>query len=225
MNENILSAFAAEPLSPAVRKTLSNTFLTLAAVWAVTAVAGLASVALIPVETFKESGFIWGWFAATLVALFAVFWQRKTAWGLVALAVFAGLEGVTLGPVVALQLATEGGGQAVGMAGLLTAAATFACSQYVMRTRKDFSRWSGFLFAALVVFLLASIIAMFYPAAWLSVALGAAGAMLFTAYILYDVSRIVTGEEDNYIVAAVSIYLDMLNLFLSLLRLLSGNKD
>lgn len=81
----------------------------------------------------------------------------------------------------------------------------------------------GFLFAGLIVVLLASIAALFVPA--MQAAVSAAGALLFTGFMLFDTSRLVRGEEDNYVMAAVSMYLNVLNLFLSILQLLGLSGD
>ena len=94
---------------------------------------------------------------------------------------------------------------------------------YVHKTGKDFTRMGGFLFAGLIVVLLASIAAMFIPA--MHAGVSAVAALLFSGFILYDTSRLVRGEEDNYVMAAVSMYLNVLNLFLSLLQLLGISFD
>ena len=109
-------------------------------------------------------------------------------------------------------------------AAVLTTAVTLALTAYVHKTGKDFTRMGGFLFAGLIVVLLASIAAIFIPA--MHAGVSAVAALLFSGFILYDTSRLVRGEEDNYVMAAVSMYLNVLNLFLSLLQLLGlSNND
>ena len=108
-------------------------------------------------------------------------------------------------------------------AAVLTTAVTLALTAYVHKTGKNFTRMGGFLFAGLIVVLLASITAMFIPA--LHAGVSAVAALLFSGFILYDTSRLVRGEEDNYVMAAVSMYLNVLNLFRSLLQLLGISLD
>ena len=81
----------------------------------------------------------------------------------------------------------------------------------------------GFLFAGLIVVILASIAAMFIPA--MQAGVSAVAALLFSGFILYDTSRLVRGEETNYVMAAVSMYLNVLNLFLSVLQLLGFSSN
>lgn len=108
-------------------------------------------------------------------------------------------------------------------AAVITTAVTLALTAYVHKTGKDFSRMGGFLFAGLIVVVLASVAALFVPA--MQAAVSAAGALLFAGFILFDTSRLVRGEEDNYVMAAVSMYLNVLNLFLSILQLLGLSGD
>ena len=92
-----------------------------------------------------------------------------------------------------------------------------ALTAYVHKTGKDFTRMGGFLFAGLIVVLLASIAAMFVPA--MQAGVSAVATLLFSGFILFDTSRLIRGEEDNYVMAACSMYLNVLNLFLSILQL------
>ena len=131
---------------------------------------------------------------------------------------FTGLSGLGLGPTLSHYIALPGGSSTVMTAAVLTTAVTLALTAYVHKTGKDFSRMGGFLFAGLIVVLLASIAAMFVPA--MQAGVSAVATLLFSGFILYDTSRLVRGEEDNYVLAAVSMYLNVLNLFLSILQLL-----
>lgn len=153
-----------------------------------------------------------------LVPLFYLHKKRDTAAAVPAMLVFTGLSGLGLGPTLAHYLHMPGGSSTVMTAAVLTTAVTLALTGYVYKTGKDFSRMGGFLFAGLIVVLLASVAAMFVPA--MQVGVSAAAALLFSGFILYDTSRLVRGEETNYVMAAVSMYLNVLNLFLSILQLL-----
>lgn len=153
-----------------------------------------------------------------LVPLFYLHKNRNTAAAVPAMLTFTGLSGLGLGPTLSHYINLPGGSATVLSAALITTAVTLALTAYVYKTGKDFSRLGGFLFAGLIVVLLAAIAALFIPA--MQAMVSAAGAPLFSGFILYDTSRLVRGEEDNYVMAAVSMYLNVLNLFLSILQLL-----
>jgi len=99
--------------------------------------------------------------------------------------------------------------------------AFLSLSAYVHVTRRDFSALRGMLFVGLVVVVIASIIGIFVPSQAFQMAIAGVSALVFCGYILYDTSEIIHGGETNYILAAMRLYLDILNLFMSLLRLLS----
>ncbi|WP_346836471.1 Bax inhibitor-1/YccA family protein [Microbulbifer sp. SAOS-129_SWC] len=143
---------------------------------------------------------------------------------------FTGLLGASLGPMLNHYLGMAGGGQIVMQALGTTALIFFALSAYVLTTRKDFSFMGGFLFVGLIGVLVCSlgmVIASFFgvymPLA--SVALSGVIALLFSGFILYDTSAIIHGGETNYIYATVRLYLDILNLFTSLLHIIGFASD
>jgi modulator of FtsH protease len=162
-----------------------------------------------------------GSIVGSFALLFVTMRLRNSALGLLALFGFAGLEGLSLGPTINFYLHTPNGSATVGQACGLTALAFVALSAYVHVSRKDFSAWRGMLFVGLIVVVVASLIGLFVPSQAYQMALAGVSALLFCGYILYDTSDIIHGGETNYIIAAMRLYLDVLNLFLSLLRLLS----
>lgn len=149
--------------------------------------------------------------------------KRNTAAAVPAMLTFTGLSGLGLGPTLNHYLSLPGGSSTVLTAAVLTTAVTLALTAYVHKTGKDFSRMGGFLFAGLIVVLLAGIAALFVPA--LQAGVSAVAALLFSGLILFDTSRLIRGEEDNYVMAACSMYLNVLNLFLSILQLLGFSGD
>lgn len=149
--------------------------------------------------------------------------KRNTAAAVPAMLAFTGLSGLGLGPTLSHYLSLPGGSATVMTAAAITAAVTLALTAYVHKTGKDFTRMGGFLFAGLIVVILASIAALFVPA--MQAGVSAVAALLFSGFILYDTSRLVRGEEDNYVMAAVGMYLNILNLFLSILQLLGFSSD
>ncbi|MDC0661828.1 Bax inhibitor-1/YccA family protein [Marinobacter sp. SS21] len=143
---------------------------------------------------------------------------------------FTGLLGLSLGPLLLHYLAMPNGGSIVMQALGGTAAVFFALSGYVLTTRKDFSFMGGFLFAGLIVVLVAALGAvvagMFgVEVSAFSLAISAAIVMLMSGFILFDTSRIINGGETNYIMATTALYLNIYNLFTSLLHLIGAFSD
>jgi modulator of FtsH protease len=95
-----------------------------------------------------------------------------------------------------------------------------ALSGYALTTKKDFSFLGGFLFAGMIVVLLAIVASLFIPMPALSLTISAAVIMLMSGFILFDTSRIINGGETNYIMATYGIFLSIFNIFISLLNIL-----
>lgn len=96
------------------------------------------------------------------------------------------------------------------------------CSVYAMTTKRDFSSWGAGLAGILLALICLMFLNLFLNLPWLTVALSAVGLVLFSAYLIYDVQQVIRGGETNYILAAMSIYLDIVNIFMSLLQLLTS---
>jgi modulator of FtsH protease len=154
---------------------------------------------------------------------------RNSAWGIAAAFAFTGFLGYTLGPILNMYLLTFSNGSQIIMTALGATGFIFlTLSAYVLTTRKDFSYMGGFLFAAIMVAFLAGIAGIFFQMPMLQVVISGAFALLSAGLILFHTSQIIHGGETNYIMATVSIYVALFNLFTSLLQLLSafsGNKN
>ncbi len=134
--------------------------------------------------------------------------------------------GYTLGPLLAKVITLPGGEQVVAMALAATGAVFLALSAWVLTTRRDFSFMGGFLFAGMVVALLAGLAAVFLQIPMLGLAVTAMVALLSAGLILVETSRIVHGGEANYVLATVGLYVSIFNLFASLLSLFGlGGSD
>ncbi|WP_228778529.1 Bax inhibitor-1 family protein [Polaromonas sp. Pch-P] len=135
--------------------------------------------------------------------------------------------GYTLGPLLAMHLALPGGAQAIALALGTTGVTFLALSGWVLATRRDFSFMGGFLFAGMVIAILAGLAAMFLQMPALALAVSAVVALLSAGMILFETSRIVNGGETNYVLATVSLFVSLFNLFTSLLSLFGfgGNND
>jgi modulator of FtsH protease len=136
-----------------------------------------------------------------------------------------GLLGAGIGPLLSHYLALPHGGMMVMQAMASTAFVFFALSAYVLTTGKNFSSWGGFLMVGLVTVLLiilGAIVLGFFGVeiTGLAMAINGVVVLLMSGFILYDTSRIVNGGETNYLMATVSLYLNILNMFTSLLQLI-----
>ena len=161
--------------------------------------------------------------------LYAVNKLQNSGWALPIVFALTGFMGFTLGPMLSRTLAMAGGGQVVLMALAATGATFLALSAWVLTSKRDFSFMGGFLFAGMVIALLAGLGAVFLQIPALGLAVSAMVALLSAGLILFETSRIVNGGESNYVLATVSLYLSIFNLFTSLLSLFGfggfGNSD
>lgn len=166
--------------------------------------------------------------AAMIGLMFAVSATRNSVWGIVLLLAFTFIAGWWLGPMLQYALNLKNGAQLVGIAAAGTGTIFFTLAGIATVTRKDFGFMQNFLFVGLVLLVIASIANLFFAVPAASLALSAVAVLLFSGYILYDVSRIIHGGETNYVMATLSLYLDIYNLFIHLLNLLlafAGQKD
>lgn len=154
--------------------------------------------------------------------LFVVNRMADSSKGLIAIFAFAGVMGASIGPMLNHYLAMPGGPQLVMQALGGTALVFFGLSAYALTTRKDFSYMGGFLMVGLLVAIVAMIANIFLAIPALSLTISAAVVMIMSGLILFDTSRIINGGETNYIRATVSLYLDIYNLFIHLLHLLTA---
>jgi len=158
--------------------------------------------------------------------LFAVHKLQHSAWALPVVFALTGFMGYTLGPVLTHTLALPGGASTIATALAATGATFLALSAYVLVSRRDFSFMGGFLFAGMVVALALGLAAYFLELPGLALAVSGLVALLSVGLILFETSRIVHGGETNYVLAIVSLYVSVFNLFTSLLSLLGmGGRD
>jgi len=154
---------------------------------------------------------------------------RNSAWGIAAAFVFTGFLGYTIGPLLNMYISAFSNGSQIVMTALGATGFIFlSLSAYVLTTRKDFSYMGGFLFAAIMVAFFAGLAGLFFNMPMLQIVISGAFALLSSGLILYQTSQIIHGGETNYIMATISIYVSLFNLFTSLLQLLGafgGNRD
>jgi len=145
---------------------------------------------------------------------------RDQALGLAFVFGLTGFMGYTLGPILNAYLSVPNGGQLVMTALGSTGAVFLGLSGYALTSRRDFSFMGGFLMAGILVAFLAGLGAIFFEMPALSLAVSAMFVLLMAALILYETSNLIHGGETNYIMATVSLYVAIFNLFTSLLHLL-----
>ena len=133
-----------------------------------------------------------------------------------------GLLGFGIGPVLNSYLGLGNGGSIVMTALGGTAVIFLALSGYALTTKRDFSFMGGMLVAGMVVVFIAMIANIFFQMPALSLTISAVVIMIMSGFILFDTSRIINGGETNYIMATVSMYLSIYNIFLSLLHILGA---
>jgi len=136
--------------------------------------------------------------------------------------VFTGLMGLSLGPILTFSLALANGPQIVAEAAGGTAIIFGGLSLYAWTSKRDFSFLRGFLLTGLIIAILASIANAFLHMPALQLTVAAAVLVIFSGYTLFDTSRLVRGGETNFIFITVALYLDVLNIFVALLQLLTA---
>jgi modulator of FtsH protease len=200
---------------PGINRVVRNTYALLSMTLVFAAATAAAAVAL----KLPHPGLI-----VTLVGYFGLLFLttklRNSSWGILSVFGLTGFMGYTLGPIITHYLGLPNGGTTVMMAMAGTATIFLALSGYALTTRKDFSFMGGFLTAGILVAFLAGLGAIFFEIPALSLTVSAAFVLLMSGLILYETSNIIHGGETNYVMATVSLFVSIFNLFTSLLQLL-----
>ena len=199
----------------ATNKLIRNTYTLLAMTLAFSALtAGIAMMINMPPLHWLLT--IGGYFAL----LFLTAKCANSAMGLVCIFALTGFMGLTLGPIINFYVhAFSNGAQLVMMAFGGTAAIFLGLSGYALSTKRDFSFLGGFLMVGILVAFLAGIAALVFSIPALSLAVSAMFILLMSGFILFQTSQLVHEPNTNYILATVSLYVSIYNLFTSLLYL------
>jgi modulator of FtsH protease len=217
MNQYEVNATRTHESVVEVNKVLKNTYMLLSMTLAFSALcAGVAMATNAPpVNIFLLLIGFYG-------LLFATHKTANSGWGLVCVFALTGFMGYTLGPILSFYLSMPGGSEIVMMAMGGTAAIFLGLSGYALVSKKDFSFLSGFLMAGFIVIIVAFVANLFLQLPALSLALSV-GFMLFSsAAILYQTGAIINGGERNYVLATVTLFVSIYNIFISLLNLLTA---
>jgi len=213
---------AAKPVMSTIEtnKVLKNTYFLLAMTLAFSAVTAAISMTMaLP----RFTGLICSLIGFGLIFIIQKKANSSSAIGLVFL--FTGIMGFGLGPLLAHYAAMPNGGLLITQALGSTALIFFGLSAYALTTKKDFSFMGGFLTVGLIVVVISSLVNLFIGSSVAFMAINAAVVLLMSGMILFDTSRIINGGETNYVMATVSLYLNIYNLFVSLLQLLGMSND
>jgi len=162
-------------------------------------------------------GFMWG-----------IEKTKNSGMGVVLLLAFTFFMGLMLSRILQVALGFSNGGGIIAMAAGGTGAIFFVLAGIASTTKRDFSGLGKFLFAGVILILIAALANAFFQIPAMSLAISALAVAIFSAYILYDINRIVQGGEDNYVTATLSVYLSIYNIFVSLVHLLlafTGQRD
>ena len=162
-------------------------------------------------------GFMWG-----------IEKNKDSGLGIALLLGFTFFMGLMLSRILQVALGFSNGTSMIAMAAAGTGAIFFTMATVATVSKRDFSNMGKFLLIGMIVILLASVANIFFQIPALSLTISAAAVMIFSAFILYDISRIVQGGETNYVSATLSVYLNLYNVFVSLLNLImafTGDRD
>lgn len=212
------------PLQPTAEtnRVLRNTFLLLAVSLLPTVIGAGAGLALgLPALMLAHpiiSSLVF--LAVMFGVLFGINAVRSSASAVPLMLGFTFLMGMWLSGLLSLALGREGGFELIATAGLGTAAVVGGCSLYALRTKRDFSNLGGFLFGSVIALIVVSLANVFFQLPLLSIIISVAAIVIFSLFMIFDVQRVVQGGETNYVLAAVSIYLNIYNIFSALLQLL-----
>ncbi|CCN46771.1 conserved hypothetical protein; putative inner membrane protein [Vibrio nigripulchritudo MADA3029] len=202
-------------------KVLRNTYFLLSLTLVTSAIAALATMAMQipPIAAIVMQ------VAAIGILFFVMPKAVNSSSGLVWTFVFTTLMGGALGPMLNYYASIPNGPMIIAQALGLTGMVFLGLSAYTINTKKDFSFMRNFLIAGLIIVIVAAIINIFVGSTLAHLVISSVSALVFSGFILYDTSRIVRGEETNYISATISMYLNILNLFTSLLSILGIMSD
>jgi len=226
-NENASRTYGTT-ISVESQRVLRNTYLLLALTMVPTIAGALIGMATASVITAHPIISTFVMLAGVIGLQFAIIANRNSMLGVGLLLLMTGLLGWWLGPILNYALALKNGAQLVGYAAGGTGVVFLVMGGIAMTTKRDFSFMGKFLFVGMIALLIAMIANMFLQIPALALAISTLVIVVFSLFLLHDLSRIVTGGETNYIVATTGVYLSLFNIFASLLQLLGifgGDRD
>jgi modulator of FtsH protease len=212
--ENVIAHSGDQVVSS--NKVLKNTYLLLSATLGFSALMAMVSMAI----GVPPMAYLIAVIAAMVLGIFVLPKTANSTSGIGVIFLITGLLGFGLGSVLSMYLALPNGPQVIATAFAGTGIIFLGLSGYALSSKRDFSFMGGFLFAGMMVVVLAMIANIFLQMPALALAVSGGIILLMSGFILFDTSRIVRGGETNYIMATYGLYLSIFNIFISLLQIL-----
>jgi modulator of FtsH protease len=210
------------------QRVLRNTYLLLALTMVPTVIGAFVGMSTAGVIVQHPIVSFFVMLAALIGLQYAIIANRDSGLGVALLLLMTLLLGWFIGPLLNAALSLRNGGQLVGYAALGTGAIFFGMAAIATTTKRDLSSMGKFLFIGMMVLLLMLIANMFLNIPALSLAISSLVIVVFSLFILFDLNRVVTGGETNYVIATMQVYISLLNVFTNLLQLLmalAGERD
>ncbi|HPE80174.1 MAG: Bax inhibitor-1/YccA family protein [Sedimenticolaceae bacterium] len=212
--ENVIAHSGGQVVSS--NKVLKNTYLLLSATLGFSALMAVFSMAI----GVPPIAYLVAVIAAMVLGVFVLPRTANSTSGIGVIFLITGLLGFGLGSILSMYLALPNGPQVIATAFAGTGIIFLGLSGYALTTKRDFSFMGGFLFAGMMVVVLAMIANIFLQMPALSLAVSGGIILIMSGFILFDTSRIIQGGETNYIMATYGLYLSIFNIFISLLQIL-----
>ena len=228
MQPNIHLSTGSVALGAQQQRVLRNTYLMLALTMVPTVIGafvGMATSSIVYQSPILSSIIMLG---AVIGLQFAIAKNRDSGLGVALLLGMTFILGWWLGPILNIALTLRNGPELIGIAAAGTGGILLVMSTIATTTKRDFSFMGKFLFVGMIVLLLAMFANMFLQIPALALTISSLVVVVFSMFLLHDVSRIVNGGETNYIMAATGVYISLFNIFVSLLHLLmalAGQRD
>ncbi|MDP6771919.1 MAG: Bax inhibitor-1/YccA family protein [Anaerolineales bacterium] len=216
MQDQIQYATSGRESALATNKLMRNTYALLSMTLIFSAVMAVVAIA--------TNAAPMGWLG--LIPMFALLFilgrLQNSVWSLPLVFLFTGFMGYSLGPIINMYLGMANGGQIVATAMAMTGITFLGLSAYAIARRRNFSMLGGMLNVGIWVVLGAIIASFFFNVPGLHLAISGVIVVLMSGFILYDTSRMIHGGETNYVMMTVSLYLNIYNLFISLLHIVGA---
>lgn len=229
MQSNYQISSTAAHLPAEAHKVLRNTYLMLGITMVPTVIGAMIGLAM-DFSWMAQHPIMFS--IGYLVVLYGLFFgiqaNRNSVTGIALLLGMTFLMGLMLGPILQYALHLRNGAQLIGLAAGGTGLIFVTLAGVATTSKRDFGFLQNFLFVGILLLIIASIANMFFQIPALSLAISGVAVLLFSGFILFDVNRIVRGGETNYVMATLSLYLNIYNLFVNLLNILMallGDRD
>ena len=216
------TGFGSVAIAPEAQKVLRNTYLLLALTMVPTIAGAWIGMATASVVTGNPMLSFFLMLGAIIGLQFGIAHFRNSVIGIGLLLLMTGLLGWFIGPLLNHALSMRNGAEMVGYAAGGTGLVFAVMATIATVTKRDYSFMGKFLFVGMIALLVAMVANMFLQIPALALTISSLVIVVFSLFLLHDISRIVTGGETNYVMATTGVYISLLNIFTSLLQILTG---